>query len=76
MPVEALILLAAVWWTWAITTLVTDMYDPERTEIKLLITAVMFGALLMTTAIPEAFGARSWSSLSPTWRSTSVAGCS
>ncbi|MGC4878469.1 low temperature requirement protein A [Micromonospora sp. DT43] len=55
---EALILLAAVWWTWAITTLVTDLYDPERTEIKLLLSAVMFGALLMTTAIPEAFGAR------------------
>ncbi|MEH1101164.1 low temperature requirement protein A [Micromonospora sp. CPCC 205561] len=55
---QALILLAALWWTWAITTLVTDLYDPERTEIKLLITAVMFGALLMTTAIPEAFGAR------------------
>ncbi|TNH31469.1 low temperature requirement protein A [Micromonospora orduensis] len=55
---QALILLSAVWWTWAITTLVTDMYNPERDEIKLLITAVMFGALLMTTAIPEAFGAR------------------
>ncbi|MGC4854636.1 low temperature requirement protein A [Micromonospora sp. DT4] len=54
---QALILLAAVRWTWAITTLVTDLYDPERTEIKLLISAVMFGALLMTTAIPEAFGA-------------------
>ncbi|MFI7657824.1 low temperature requirement protein A [Micromonospora parva] len=55
---EALIMLAAVWWTWAITTLVTDMYNPERTEIKLLISAVMFGALLMTTAIPEAFNDR------------------
>ena len=55
---EALIMLAAVWWTWAITTLVTDLYNPERTEIKLLISAVMFGALLMTTAIPEAFNAR------------------
>ncbi|MBQ0901150.1 low temperature requirement protein A [Micromonospora sp. U21] len=55
---EALILLSAVWWTWAITTLVTDMYDPERNEIKLLVAAVMFGVLLMTTAIPEAFGAR------------------
>ncbi len=55
---QSLVILAAVWWTWAITTLVTDMYDPERREIKLLITAVMFGALLMTTAIPEAFGAR------------------
>ncbi|MGW3890659.1 low temperature requirement protein A [Micromonospora chokoriensis] len=55
---QALIMLAAVWWTWAITTLVTDLYDPERTEIKLLISAVMFGALLMTTAIPEAFNDR------------------
>ncbi|MER7458697.1 low temperature requirement protein A [Micromonospora sp. NPDC126480] len=55
---QSLVILAAVWWTWAITTLVTDMYDPERPEIKLLIAAVMFGALLMTTAIPEAFGAR------------------
>ncbi|WFE99492.1 low temperature requirement protein A [Micromonospora sp. WMMD964] len=55
---QALIMLAAVWWTWAITTLVTDLYDPERTEIKLLISAVMFGALLMTTAIPEAFDDR------------------
>ncbi|MEH0829423.1 MULTISPECIES: low temperature requirement protein A [unclassified Micromonospora] len=52
---QSLIILMAVWWTWAITTLVTDMYDPQRREIKLLITAVMFGALLMTTAIPHAF---------------------
>jgi low temperature requirement protein LtrA len=55
---QSLIMLMAIWWTWAITTLVTDMYDPERPEIKLLIVAVMFGALLMTTAIPEAFGSR------------------
>lgn len=55
---QALILLAAVWWTWTITTLVTDLYNPERTEIKLLISAVMFGALLMTTAIPDAFNDR------------------
>ncbi|MCW3845278.1 low temperature requirement protein A, partial [Micromonospora yasonensis] len=56
--VQSLLLLMAIWWTWAITTLVTDLYDPQRSEIKLLIAAVMFGALLMTTAIPEAFGAR------------------
>ncbi|MEW2440949.1 low temperature requirement protein A [Micromonospora marina] len=55
---ESLVMLMALWWTWAITTLVTDLYDPGRTEIKLLIVAVMFGALLMTTAIPEAFGSR------------------
>ncbi|MFG1673585.1 low temperature requirement protein A [Micromonospora sp. NPDC049282] len=55
---ESLIMLMALWWTWAITTLVTDLYDPQRPEIKLLVVAVMFGALLMTTAIPEAFRAR------------------
>ncbi|MEV4812421.1 low temperature requirement protein A [Micromonospora avicenniae] len=53
---QSLIMLAAVWWTWSITILVTDLYDPERPEIKLLIVQVMFGVLLMTTAIPEAFG--------------------
>ncbi|MDG4797249.1 low temperature requirement protein A [Micromonospora sp. WMMD1082] len=58
MAVQALILLAAVWWTWTITTLVTDLYDPDRTEIKALIVTVMFGVLLMTTAIPKAFGDR------------------
>ncbi|RIV41267.1 low temperature requirement protein A [Micromonospora radicis] len=56
--IQALVLLAAVWWTWAITTLVTDLYDPDRTQIKALIIGVMFGVLLMTTAIPKAFGDR------------------
>ncbi|MFE9689354.1 low temperature requirement protein A [Micromonospora sp. NPDC005806] len=55
---QSLLMLMAIWWTWAITTLVTDMYDPQRPEIKLLIATVMFGALLMTTAIPEAFDDR------------------
>ncbi|MFF5174597.1 low temperature requirement protein A [Micromonospora sp. NPDC000089] len=55
---QSLIVLMAIWWTWAITTLVTDMYDPERPQIKLLIVTVMFGALLMTTAIPHAFDTR------------------
>ncbi|MGW5671876.1 low temperature requirement protein A [Micromonospora sp. NPDC003776] len=55
---QSLIMLMAMWWTWAITTLVTDLYDPQRPQIKVLIIGVMFGALLMTTAIPEAFGAR------------------
>ncbi|GIJ09392.1 low temperature requirement protein A [Micromonospora andamanensis] len=55
---QALIMLAAVWWTWVLTSLVTDLYDPARTEIKVLIVTVMFGVLLMSTAIPKAFGDR------------------
>ncbi|MCW3815226.1 low temperature requirement protein A [Micromonospora sp. DR5-3] len=54
---QSLLMLMAIWWTWAITTLVTDMYDPQRPQIKLLIAVVMFGALLMTAAVPDAFGA-------------------
>ncbi|MFE9202315.1 low temperature requirement protein A [Micromonospora sp. NPDC007230] len=55
---QSLLMLMAIWWTWAITTLVTDLYDPQRPQIKLLIAVVMFGALLMTTAVPDAFGTR------------------
>lgn len=52
------VLLAAVWWTWVLTTLLTELYDPAHPEIKALILTVMFGVLLMTTAIPQAFDDR------------------
>ncbi|KXK58560.1 low temperature requirement protein A [Micromonospora rosaria] len=55
---RALILLMAVWWTWVITTMATQVYDPERPAMKLLLVVVMFAALLMTTAIPQAFAER------------------
>ncbi|TDC79663.1 low temperature requirement protein A [Micromonospora sp. KC606] len=55
---QALLMLMAVWWTWAISTMVTDLYDPQRPEIKLLVAGTMFGVLLMTAAIPKAFGPR------------------
>ncbi|MGC5052324.1 low temperature requirement protein A [Micromonospora sp. DT48] len=55
---QGLILLAAVWWTWTLTSLVADLYDPDRVEIKVLLVAAMFGVLMMSTAIPKAFGDR------------------
>ncbi|PMR62489.1 low temperature requirement protein A [Verrucosispora sp. ts21] len=52
------VLLAAVWWTWVLTTFLTELYDPGHPEIKALVVTVMFGVLLMTTAIPQAFDDR------------------
>lgn len=55
---HTLILLMAIWWVWAITTTVTNLYDPHQPEIKLLILAVMAGTLLMATMISGAFHTR------------------
>jgi low temperature requirement protein LtrA len=56
--VHALLPLAAVWWVWSITTLVTDFYNPERLPIQALIGAVMFGSMIMAVTLPDAFGPR------------------
>src|SRR5215213_810809 len=48
-----LLLLVAVWRAWVDTTWVTNWFDPERTPVRLLLVS-----LLMSVAIPEAFGER------------------
>ncbi|WP_326554556.1 low temperature requirement protein A [Micromonospora sp. NBC_01813] len=55
---ESAVLLLAIWWVWVITTLVTDLYNPESRAIKVVTVGVMFGALLMAAALPAAFGDR------------------
>jgi low temperature requirement protein LtrA len=55
---RATILLLAVWWVWVITTLVTDLYNPESRAIKVVTVGVMFGALLMAATLPGAFDDR------------------
>ncbi len=54
--VHALLPLAALWWVWSITTLLTDFYNPERLPIQALIGAVMFGSMIMAVTLPDAFG--------------------
>jgi low temperature requirement protein LtrA len=56
---QTLVLLLATYMVWLATALITDLYDPQRPEIQLLVAAAMFGALLMAVALPEAFGERS-----------------
>jgi low temperature requirement protein LtrA len=53
-----LLLLVAVWRAWVDTTWVTNWFDPDRTPVRLMLVAVMLASLLMSVAIPEAFGER------------------
>jgi low temperature requirement protein LtrA len=55
---ETLFLLLAVWWAWVYTTWVTNWFDPDRPPVRLLLIALMLVSLVMSVAIPEAFGER------------------
>ncbi|MEH1169747.1 low temperature requirement protein A [Micromonospora sp. CPCC 205539] len=53
---QALVLLSALWAAWVTTTLITDSYNPRKQPIPLLILGTMFGVMLMSAALPSAFG--------------------
>src|SRR5262249_36693606 len=46
------------WWAWNYTTWMTNWFDPDATPVRLLLLAAMLAALLMSIAIPQAFGDR------------------
>jgi low temperature requirement protein LtrA len=53
---ETLLLLVAVWRAWVDTTWVTNWFDPDRTPVRLLLITLMLVSLVMSVAIPQAFG--------------------
>jgi low temperature requirement protein LtrA len=53
---QSLLLLLTLWWVWSVTAWVTDLYDPRRPSIQLVVIATMLGTLLMAAALPQAFG--------------------
>src|SRR5919199_6088927 len=55
---ETLFLLLVVWWAWVYTIWVTNWFDPDQWAVRLLLIAVMLASLVMSVAIPEAFGER------------------
>jgi low temperature requirement protein LtrA len=55
---QTLLVLLAIWAVWTATTLITDLYDPDQLGIQLLVVATMFASLVMSVAVPEAFGRR------------------
>ncbi|WP_422770990.1 low temperature requirement protein A [Plantactinospora sp. WMMC1484] len=53
---QTAILLAAIWWIWIATAWSTDWYDPNQPLIRGLVLGVMVAGLLMSAAIPHAYG--------------------
>lgn len=54
---QAAFLLGAVWWIWVYTTWVTNWLDPERPPVRVLLFVLMLLGLVMSTSLPDAFGA-------------------
>ena len=55
---QAALLLAMVWLLWVYTTWVTNWLDPDRIAVRLLLLALMLASLVLSAALPGAFGAR------------------
>ncbi|MEH0927135.1 low temperature requirement protein A [Micromonospora sp. CPCC 205558] len=56
---ETLLLLLAFMVLWFVTAWVTDLYDPQRPQLQLVVYTAMLGALVMAVAVPAAFADRS-----------------
>lgn len=52
------LLLLAVWWAWVFTAWVTNWMDPERTPVRVMLFVMMAAGLVLSAAIPDAFGTR------------------
>ena len=53
---QTLLMFLAVWWAWIYTAWATNWLDPERAPVRLMLSAVMLASLVMSSAIPRAFG--------------------
>lgn len=55
---QTLFLLLVVWWAWMYTTWAANWLDPASLPVRLMLIAVMLASLVMSVAIPQAFGER------------------
>jgi low temperature requirement protein LtrA len=53
---QTLVMFLAVWWAWVYTAWATNWLDPERAPVRLALGAVMLASLILSSAIPGAFG--------------------
>ena len=53
---QTLLMFLAVWWAWIYTAWATNWLDPDHAPVRLVLIAVMLLSLVMSSAIPEAFG--------------------
>ncbi|PWR13687.1 low temperature requirement protein A [Micromonospora acroterricola] len=47
-----LLTLAAIWWTWSVTSTTTEFYDPEQRPIQAILMVAMVGSVGMAAALP------------------------
>ena len=53
---QTLVMFLAVWWAWIYTAWATNWLDPERAPVRLELIVVMLLSLVLSSAIPGAFG--------------------
>lgn len=53
---QTLLMFLAVWWAWTYTAWATNWLDPDLPQVRLLLAAVMLASMVMSSAIPAAFG--------------------
>ena len=53
---QSLLTLSTLWAVWVTTTSFTDLYSPQERPIQLVVLGIMFGGMLMSAALPTAFG--------------------
>jgi low temperature requirement protein LtrA len=57
---QAAFLLLVVWWAWIYVTWMVNWFDPGSTKVRLILACVTLASLLMSAAIPTAFGGEAW----------------
>jgi low temperature requirement protein LtrA len=57
---QVLFLFLAVWWVWIYTTWITNWLDPDRLQVRIALLVLMLAGLLLSTALPEAWGEHAW----------------
>ncbi len=55
---RAAFLLLVVWWAWIYTTWMVNWFDPRSGAVRLVLIVVSLASLLMSAAIPHAFGSQ------------------
>jgi low temperature requirement protein LtrA len=55
---QTLVLLLTVWLAWLVTVWLTDLLDPQRQRVQVVVLATLVGSLVIAAALPEAFGGR------------------
>jgi low temperature requirement protein LtrA len=57
---ETAVLIFAVWWVWIYTTWTMNWLDPERPPVRAMLFLLMFLALILSVAIPQAYESRGY----------------